>query len=48
MEYISLLDHLEELDLNGCTNISSNALAITLDKLTSLISLDVSYNPGIL
>ena len=45
---IGLLKSLEELDLNGCVNISSLALANALEKLLYLTSLDVSYCPGIL
>ena len=39
---------MEELDLNGCVNISSAILGDTLGKLIQLTSLDVSYCPGIL
>lgn len=45
---IGKLRSLEELDLNGCSNIGSAALASTLERLTKLSSLDVSYCPGIL
>lgn len=48
VEYLGRLSALEELDLNGCSNISSAALAGALEKLTCLTSLDVSYCPGIL
>jgi len=48
IEYLALLKQLQALDLNGCANISSDALASTLEKLECLISLDASYNPGIL
>lgn len=46
--HLEKLDNLEELDLNGCVNISSEALGNTLGKLLYLSSLDVSYCPGIL
>ena len=39
---------LEELDLNGCASVGSNALGNTLGLLSHLTSLDVSYCPGIL
>lgn len=39
---------LEELDINGCSNIGSVSLGNVLEKLTDLTSLDVSYCPGIL
>lgn len=45
---IGLLLSLEELDLNGCSNISSSALGNSLSKMTKLERLDVSYCPGIL
>lgn len=48
LPHLELLECLEELDLNGCTAISSAALGETLGKLTNLTSLDVSYCPGIL
>jgi F-box/leucine-rich repeat protein 14 len=48
LEHIGLLLSLEELDLNGCINISSAALGDTLAKLVHLTSLDVSYCPSIL
>ena len=46
--HLEKLENLEELDLNGCVNISSEALGNTLGKLLHLSSLDVSYCPGIL
>lgn len=46
--YLKRLAALEELDLNGCSSIGSNALGSTLSCLTNLTSLDVSYCPGIL
>ena len=48
LEHIGKLTSLEELDLNGCINISSTMLGDTLAKLVLLNSLDVSYCPGIL
>lgn len=48
LEHIGKLSSLEELDLNGCVNISSTELGDTLAKLTQLTSLDVSYCPSIL
>ncbi|KAL3794113.1 hypothetical protein ACHAW5_010544 [Stephanodiscus triporus] len=48
LSHLEKLENLEELDLNGCVNISSPALGDTLAKLTHLITLDVSYCPGIL
>lgn len=48
LSHLEKLENLEELDLNGCVNISSEALGNTLDKLLHLTSLDVSYCPGIL
>lgn len=46
--HLERLKALEELDLNGCASIGSNALGRTLGFLTNLTSLDVSYCPGIL
>lgn len=48
LDHIGKLTNLEELDLNGCVNISSAMLGDTLVKLVHLTSLDVSYCPGIL
>jgi len=48
VECLSRLTALEELDLNGCSNIGSTALGKTLESLTLLTTLDVSYCPGIL
>jgi Leucine-rich repeat (LRR) protein len=48
LEHIGKLSSLEELDLNGCVNITSKALGDTLAKLVHISSLDVSYCPGIL
>lgn len=42
------LRELQELDLNGCSNIGSIALGETLGRLMNLTALDVSYCPGIL
>jgi hypothetical protein len=48
VEYLARLHALEELDLNGCSNIGSTALGKVLGHLTNLTNLDVSYCPGIL
>lgn len=48
VEYLGRLTALEDLDLNGCSNIGSAALGKTLSQLLHLTSLDVSYCPGIL
>ena len=48
VEHLGKLSVLEELDINGCTNIGSVSLGKALEKLTNLTSLDVSYCPGIL
>jgi Leucine Rich repeat len=46
--HLSRLLALEELDLNGCSNIGSHALGNTLEKLKQLNVLDVSYCPNIM
>lgn len=46
--YIGRLSSLERLDLSGCCSVTSVALGSTLEKLTKLETLDVSYCPGIL
>jgi hypothetical protein len=46
--HLGRLSSLEELDLNGCSNIGSSALGKTLAFLPNLANLDVSYCPGIL
>lgn len=46
--HLSKLEQLQELDLNGCSKLSSQALSFALGKLVCLSSLDVSYCPGIL
>lgn len=46
--YLGRLKALEELDLNGCANVSSVSLGRALEKMPSLQQLDVSYCPGIL
>ncbi|KAG7360712.1 leucine rich repeat LRR-containing protein [Nitzschia inconspicua] len=46
--YLAKLKALEELDLNGCTNIGSSSLGNVLCHLPKLSGLDVSYCPGIL
>ena len=48
LDHLGTLESLEQLDLNGCVHISSLALGNTLEKLTNLTHLDVSYCPGIL
>eukprot|EP00980_Cylindrotheca_fusiformis_P012600 scaffold3084_cov144-Cylindrotheca_fusiformis.AAC.48 len=48
VDFLRRLQNLEELDLNGCTDISSSALGKALQYLTKLTTLDVSYCPGIL
>lgn len=48
VQYLGKLSVLEELDINGCSNIGSFSLGNVLAKLTKLTSLDVSYCPGIL
>ncbi|KAL7493090.1 hypothetical protein ACHAWT_002207 [Skeletonema menzelii] len=45
--HLSKLKKLQELDLNGCSKLSSQALSVTLGELVHLVTLDVSYNPGI-
>jgi len=46
--HLSKLLALRMLDLNGCSNIGSLALGSTLECLSNLETLDVSYCPGIL
>lgn len=48
IEYLQRLRQLEELNLNGCSNVGSSALGTTLARLEYLRTLDVSYCPGIL
>jgi F-box/leucine-rich repeat protein 14 len=48
VEYLGRLVSLEELDLNGCSGVGSTALGKTLESLTHLANLDVSFCPGIL
>lgn len=48
VEKLAILKALTELDLSGCSNIGSAVLGTTLEQLTRLKSLDVSYCPGIL
>ena len=48
MLYLRKLVSLEELDLNGCSEIGSSALGTVLERMTRLTSLDVSYCPSIL
>lgn len=48
LPHLEKLKNIEELDLNGCVHISSSAVGDTLGKLIRLITLDVSYCPGIL
>ncbi len=47
-EYLSRLHALEDLDINGCSNVGSAALGRAFAKMTKLTSLDVSYCPGVL
>ena len=46
--HLSKMKQLQELDLNGCSKLSSQALSVALGELVCLSSLDVSYLPGIL
>jgi hypothetical protein len=46
--YVARLQSLTALDINGCSNIGSAALGNTLEALSNLEHLDVSYRPGIL
>jgi len=48
LEHLEKLEHLTELDLNGCVRVNSERLGDALEKLVHLTSLDVSYCPGIL
>ncbi|GKY95273.1 hypothetical protein MPSEU_000489400 [Mayamaea pseudoterrestris] len=48
VEFIGRLQALEQLDMNGCNNISSSALATTVGRLMHLTNLNASYCPGIL
>jgi Leucine Rich repeat len=48
LEHLQRLRALQELNLNGCSNMSSAALGQTLEKLPEMTTLDVSYCPGIL
>jgi hypothetical protein len=48
VEHLGRLSALEELDLNGCSNIGSSALGSTLERLPNLATLDVSYCPAIM
>ena len=48
VSYLGRLLTLQELDLNGCSNVSSVALGNTLEKMKDLQTLDVSHCPGIL
>lgn len=48
IESIGKLINLRELNLNGCSNVSSAALGNTLQRLLKLEVLDASYCPGIL
>lgn len=47
-EFLSRLRALEELDINGCSNIGSAALGRAFAYMSKLTSLDVSYCPGVL
>jgi len=48
ISHLSKFLSLEDLDLNGCSQVGSEALGQTLEKLTNLTSLDVSYCPQIM
>lgn len=48
VEFLSRLQSLEELDINGCSDVGSHALGRALSKMTKLTILDVSYCSGIL
>lgn len=48
VQHLSKLSSLEELDLNGCSNVGSASLGNVLGHLVKMRSLDVSYCPGIL
>ena len=48
IESLGKLTNLRELNLNGCSNVSSAALGNTLQRLPKLEVLDASYCPGIL
>ena len=48
IESVGKLKNLQELNLNGCANVSSAALGSTLQRLPKLEVLDASYCPGIL
>jgi hypothetical protein len=48
VDHLSRLVALEELDLNGCANITSSAVGAALEKMKRLSILDVSYCPSIM
>ena len=48
MDHIGRLTALEELDMNGCNDVQSHALANTLRRLQNLTHLNASYCPNIL
>lgn len=48
VSHLSSLQALEELDLNGCTEIGSTALGKSLERMWRLTALDVSCCPGIM
>ena len=48
MDHIGRLTALEELDMNGCTDVQSYALANALGRLHNLTHLNASYCPNIL
>jgi len=48
IQYLGQLLELEELDINGCSDVGSLSFGNTLAKLKKLESLDCSYCPGIL
>eukprot|EP00526_Cylindrotheca_closterium_P006869 CAMPEP_0113605442 /NCGR_PEP_ID=MMETSP0017_2-20120614/2331_1 /TAXON_ID=2856 /ORGANISM="Cylindrotheca closterium" /LENGTH=743 /DNA_ID=CAMNT_0000513935 /DNA_START=1382 /DNA_END=3613 /DNA_ORIENTATION=+ /assembly_acc=CAM_ASM_000147 len=48
IDCLKRLEQLEELNLSGCTEISSSALGRAVGALSMLAVLDVSYCPGIM
>lgn len=48
LECLNRLEQLEELNLSGCSDISSSPLGRAIQNLSMLSVLDVSYCPGIL
>jgi len=48
VKYLGRLRALEELDLNGCSDIGGKALGESLEQLENLVALNASYCSGIL